>query len=68
MYTNNETLYLHYLMETPNIYESSINFTANPQFQMRKNFRNSVPIVKYMKQIKEGETVNLMAELTSDIP
>ena len=30
MYTHNETLYLHYLMETPNIYDKETNFTANP--------------------------------------
>ena len=49
MYTKNKTLYLHFLMETPNIYDKTINFTANPQYQMRKNFRQTVPIVHYMK-------------------
>ena len=64
MITKNLSMFLHFQVESVDAYKPGIqNIGSGKELPMKK-FRNSVPLVRYMKQIKEADTMNLM----NDIP
>jgi len=68
-YNNNKTLYLHYLMMTPDVHSPTfkMELTARSQEDFMF-FANSLPLIKYMKPYKESEMVNLMDSTLGDVP
>lgn len=60
MYTQNKTMYLHFLMYTPDVW--SKDFDKDKQYNQQPNryFRNSIELVKYMAPYKEAELQNLL--------
>lgn len=55
-------------VETPNIFVPEFNSTNDPSTMELLKFRKSIEMVKYMKQIKEEDKVNLMEQLQNDLP
>lgn len=60
MYTKNKTMYLHFLMYTPDVW--SKDFSKDKQYHQQPNkyFRKSIELVKYMAPYKEAEVMNLL--------
>jgi len=67
MYTLNKTLYLHFQLQTPDMYDSATDFSAEPKLQPLRTFRKSISMVTYRPRAKEeGTKKNLMASLTKN--
>lgn len=66
-YKDNATIFLHFQMMTPDLFSEEYKEGVDPSEQDSKLYRKSIPLIKYMKQIKESDTINLMEQM-SDVP
>lgn len=64
----NKTTYLHMLLHTPAVFSEDFDASKDPDTLERMFFKQSLPLIGYMAQVKEDETVNLMEQLNSDLP
>ena len=70
MITKNLSMTLHFQVDTVDVYSPGLLDVMNDSAGdlPRKYYRQSVPLVKYMKQMKQTSTVNLMDSSFGDVP